>query len=799
MTEANILLVDDEQANCLVFEQMIKEFIPECRLMVANSADAAWDIIRSTPIDCAVLDVVMPGVSGIELCRSLKEEPETNSFPVILITSLKMDPRLKQEGLEAGADDFLHRPVGGVELGAKIRVMLRVSRAEKKLRSLNARLISLIGDRSKALHESDERYRMVFQATSDPIVVFSITEDNQAGALLEVNSAATELLGYSHEELVGIQLSDIIPADRQAALPSRIESIRVHRELEFDITFLSRDGRQSELQVTARLLEFNDQRTVILVGRDVSETPAVKPSTFRHSGRFKLLAARTGQMVYELDVEDLHITLSGAVTQVTGYRQDEIADFQGGKWARLIHSDDRLRVQREFRTALDHVGKYLLQYRLQHKSGRYHFVEDQAVVIPGEDGRAARVIGTIKDISGRLKDEDNKRKQNLQLQHSQRLESLGVLAGGIAHDFNNILAGINGLTEMALQDLEPGTGIHEDLTQVLQAGHRARDLVRQILAFSRQSSEEKAVIRLDRILREVAKLIRATTQHDRNINIVEYVRDNTLPVECNAAQIHQVLMNICTNAAYSLKKCGGGTISLNIENAFVSPEMAKGYPHLRPGPHVKMTVHDTGHGMAPDIMPRIFDPFFTTKGPGEGTGLGLAVAHGNVTDHKGVILAESVQGKGATFEVFLPAASEDVIARAEESGKLAMRGLALVIAPEEVTARVLEKSLAKEGYQHRFYGSPRALFKDLQGSSHVDLVILDVNLPGSDGEEVAKEVRERFPGIPLILLSSFTDERTRQNPADSVANFVLAKPILPENLSRALQYVRLEDSTDSEG
>lgn len=797
MPEATLLLVDDETTNCLVFEQMIREYLPDCRLSVANSAEAAWEMVRKSPPDCAVVDVIMPGISGIELCRRLKHQGDGIGFPVILITSADADSTLQQEGLDAGADDFLHRPVAGVELCAKIRVMLRMKRAEDKLRSLNARLISILGERSKALHESDERYRMVFESTSDIVFVFSITDDGLPGELLEVNDAACELLGYSRESLKGLQLSDIVPADRQATLPGRIESIQVHRELDFDTTLLSRDGRQAEVRVTARLLEFNDRYTVIVVGRE-TEGQHAKRGGRRDSGRFRLLAARTGQMVYELDVSNLQISVSGAITQVTGYTQSDVEQFQGAKWLQLLHPGDVDRVKAEFRSSLDRVGKYLLRYRLKHKSGEYRDVEDQAVVIPREDGRAGRVIGTIKDITGRLKEEEKQRRQNVQQQHSQRLESLGVLAGGIAHDFNNILAGIIGLTEISLQELDEGSGIHQDLTQVLQAGNRARDLVRQILAFSRQSGEERAVMRLQRVVREVAKLVRASIQQERNIRIVEHVRENTAPVYCNAAQIHQVLMNICTNAVYSLQRHDGGTLSLSIENALVEPDMAKGYPRLRSGPHVKITIHDTGHGMSASILPRIFDPFFTTKGPGEGTGLGLSVAHGNVTDHNGVILVESAPGEGATFEVYLPAASAKAIAEAEEKSGKAMRWRALVVEPEELVLRFLEPALAKLGYTATACETADDALAVLEAGNHVDVIISDAVLPNMEGEVFAARVQESHPGVPVIILSSFTDKHAREKPEGSAASYILPKPVLLEDLARALQYVRLEESADDQ-
>jgi signal transduction histidine kinase len=251
---------------------------------------------------------------------------------------------------------------------------------------------------------------------------------------------------------------------------------------------------------------------------------------------------------------------------------------------------------------------------------------------------------TFLDITGR-------KRLEVQLRQAQKMEALGALAGGITHDFNNVLAAILGYTELALHNVSQDSNLWHYLQEVHTAGTRARNLVQTILGFSRQNTVEPQPVQLDSLVREVLTLLRSTLPS--TIDMRQHLNQDAGLVLVNPTQIHQVMMNLCTNAEFAMRETGG-VLEVSLEAVEVRADFAAVCPHLQPGPHVRLTVRDTGHGMTPKILEHIFDPFFTTKGIGEGTGMGLAAVHDIVASHSGAIVVISAPGQGTTFEIYLP-------------------------------------------------------------------------------------------------------------------------------------------------
>jgi signal transduction histidine kinase len=258
--------------------------------------------------------------------------------------------------------------------------------------------------------------------------------------------------------------------------------------------------------------------------------------------------------------------------------------------------------------------------------------------------------GTLIDITARKQAEAAQQHVAEQLRQAQKMEAIGALAGGIAHDFNNILGSMLVHTELALKEVPPDSRAGTCMQGVLAAGHRAKDLVQQILAFSHTSDQQRQPVHLHRIVQDALRLIRASLPS--TIDIRQHIGTTSSTVLANPTQLHQVLLNLCSNAAHAMRATGG-SLAVSLDAVEVTADFAQAHPPLQPGPALRLTVADTGHGMSPEILERIFEPFFTTKGVGEGTGLGLAVVHGIVTEHAGTITVTSAPDQGTTFAIYL--------------------------------------------------------------------------------------------------------------------------------------------------
>jgi signal transduction histidine kinase len=291
-------------------------------------------------------------------------------------------------------------------------------------------------------------------------------------------------------------------------------------------------------------------------------------------------------------------------------------------------------------------------YRIIAKDGSEKIINDWTYIVRDNDGRITHYKGIVEDITENKRAEEEREKLQFQLQQAQKMEAIGTLAGGIAHDFNNILGAIIGYTEIADLQVPGNNQAKGSLKEVLKAGRRARDLVKQILAFSRKSGQERMPIQIGPIVKEALKLLRSSLP--TTIEIRQDIKSDTGIVEADPTQIHQIVMNLCANASHAMRE-KGGILEVGISNVEVgSWDSESGYLDMTPGNYLRLTVSDTGQGITPEVLERLFEPYFTTKEKGEGTGLGLSVVHGIVKNYGGTITAYSVPGKGTTFHVYLP-------------------------------------------------------------------------------------------------------------------------------------------------
>jgi len=395
-----------------------------------------------------------------------------------------------------------------------------------------------------------------------------------------------------------------------------------------------------------------------------------------------------------------------------------------------------------------------------------------------------------REIEDRKRAEREKQKIATRLRQAQKMESIGTLAGGIAHDFNNILSAIMGYSEMTLYKLSDDSKARSNLEQVLLASNRARDLVNQILAFSRQSEQTRKPVQIGPLVKETLKLMRASLP--TTINIMEQINEKGALIEADPTQIHQVLMNLCTNASDAMREKGGGALKVDLDRLnLYEKEAALLYPDLNAGIYEMVSVSDTGDGMDSATIERIFDPYFTTKKAGKGTGMGLAVAHGIVKSHGGVINVHSEQGKGTTFQVLLP--SIDGVAKSEgEELKPLPRGEERILFVDDEATLV---DLGQQMLEHLGYkvkgktSSIEALDTFRAHPDDFDLILTDKTMPNLTGFDLAKECKEIRSDIPIILCTGFSESTLLLRAGSLGISEIIMKPLLMRDLAGAIRKV----------
>lgn len=429
---------------------------------------------------------------------------------------------------------------------------------------------------------------------------------------------------------------------------------------------------------------------------------------------------------------------------------------------------------------------YEKEYR--RKDGTIVPIELRTILLQNENGQPKGMWAIIRNISERKRLEDEKAKLEAQLVQAQKMEAIGTLAGGIAHDFNNILWAIMGFTEMTLMSLPEGSKEQRNLQQVLQASERAKDLVNQILAFSRKTSHEKKPLAIALIVKETIKLLRATIPS--TIAIKHNIASPKAMVLADPTQIHQIIMNLCTNSAQAMRE-KGDTLGIGLEEKYLDQDGLLEHPNLSPGPYVILTISDNGSGIAPEIIDKIFDPFFTTKGIGEGTGMGLAVVYGIVKAHGGEISVSSQPGTGSTFTVLLP----KIISPESEVKELLDsipqgRGHLLVVDDEKILVDLIKEMLESLGYEVTTANSSLEALKLFQAQPNkFHLVFTDQTMPYMTGMQLGREFRQIRSDIPIVLCTGFSDKVSEKTVKAAGINALLMKPINLRNLAETVRKV----------
>jgi len=530
------------------------------------------------------------------------------------------------------------------------------------------------------------------------------------------------------------------------------------------------DGFNAMLEQIEQRDEQLHQRNEILQA-EIEKRLLIEDALREGDERYRALVAESSEAIWRLELEHpLPITLSEE-QQIThlfqyGYLaecNDVMArihdrscadEMVGMRLAALMFpSADRI----ECLNAFIRSGYRLIDRELKRtdQAGRdRYFLHNLSGIV--EDGRLVRAWGVLREITERKQAEARQVRLETELRQAQKMEAIGTLAGGIAHDFNNILGAIIGYSELAVMDIGDEDPSQAHLAEVLRAAKRAKELVRQILSFSRQEEHEPKPIQLASVIDEAMKLLRASLPS--TIEIRTHIDSGAGPILADPTQIHQVMMNLCTNSWHSMNG-DGGILEVSLRAVDVDSGFAQTHADLHPGKYLRLMISDTGCGIEPTVIDRIFDPFFTTKAPGSGTGLGLAVVHGVVKRHGGAISVYSESGRGTTFNLYFPVdETQPSAAVAELTTPAKGNGERILFVDDEAPLAALGKSMLERlGYRVTAQtNSLDALATFSAQPGQFDLVITDQTMPNLSGAELAKLLLKIRPELPVILATGYS-------------------------------------------
>ncbi|MDJ0819672.1 MAG: response regulator [Desulfobacterales bacterium] len=495
-------------------------------------------------------------------------------------------------------------------------------------------------------------------------------------------------------------------------------------------------------------------------------------------------ALRGNYFFYTHDESGVFSYISPSITSVLGYSPE---DFKNNFAEYLTQRDINNDLMHFAEQSMKGAGQPPYEIEICHNNGSIHRLEITEVPILNSDGQVLSVEGIAHDITQRIKTQEEREKLQKRLIQAQKMEAIGTLAGGIAHDFNNILSAILGYTELSKLNFAEESTITGYLDNVMQAGNRAKELVQQILTFSRQTEKELKPVSVKTIVRETLKLLRASLP-------------STIEIKCNTmsdslvmgdpTQIHQLIMNLCVNAGHAMRE-KGGILEVALNDLQLNEDFKPQFSELKPGSYLNLIVGDTGNGMSPEVLERIFDPFFTTKERGEGTGMGLAVVHGIVRSSGGAIHVYSEMGKGTTFNIYLPAI-ESALESDTDLEEVNPRGKEriLFIDDEPNLVEIGEQMLKSLGYQVETRMSSLEALKLFRAhSDHFDLVISDMTMPQMTGDKLAREVTAIRKDIPVILCTGFSYKITEDKTWNKSIKGLLMKPIVRSELAQMVRKV----------
>ncbi|MEN8136357.1 MAG: PAS domain S-box protein [Thermodesulfobacteriota bacterium] len=634
--------------------------------------------------------------------------------------------------------------------------------------------IMLRGSKYFTKHQQDELLtpsllKELVNEISDAIFII----DPETSRFLYVNNKACKNLGYSRKELLKMGVVDI-----EAELPDDFswhEHVKILCERK-DNFFLGRhkckDGTELPVEVHVKYTSLEKGEFILSVARDLSESKDFEEKVIQEKNKLEAVVAALGDGLTVLDREFTILYQNEIHKRLVG-------GHIGKHCYNGIHGKDTV-CEGCLLTKCYEDGQAHRRETMRKKDGNVKYFEISASPLKNSQGLIFGGIETVRDITDR-------KQLEMQLQESQKMEAIGTLAGGIAHDFNNILTAIIGNSELAKLSIKAERDPTNYVDLVLDAGARATELVKQILAFSHKKEIELQIFEPHLIVMEALKMLRSSIPS--TVDFQENIDNECGLIEADPTKIHQIVINLCTNALHSIEN-EKGALSISLSREEITAAQVSG-KDVSPGPFIVLSVSDTGHGMNNEMIERIFDPYFTTKEEGRGTGLGLAIVHRAIKDYRGFISVESEPEKGTNFKVYLPAVTKDLALSGNgEKEKNLPRGneRILVVDDEKTIADMLEAFLEGLGYTvTAIMNSSDALEKIRAKPDQFDLLITDQTMPRLSGFEMAQAALQITSDLPIILFTGHSSVVSETDALEIGIKKYAFKPIKLNQLAKTVR------------
>ncbi|MFH2218422.1 MAG: PAS domain S-box protein [Pseudomonadota bacterium] len=631
----------------------------------------------------------------------------------------------------------------------------------------------------EALRENEEIYRNIISESPVGILIY-----DPSGQCIEANDAIAKIIGATKEQVLQQNYNNLDSwtnpgPDGHTMLDKAKSALREKAVKRCMLISESTFGKVVRLD--CHFVPFSSDGLLLMVN-DISGLKKAEEALQQSQEKYQDLYDYAPDMYVSVDAKTANILdCNQTLADTLGYKKENII---GRSIFDLYTSESaeyaKANVFPEFVTNGIIREKEL---QVQRKDGSVIDVSLNVSAVRDKKGNVLYSRSSWRDVTG-------KKKLEAQLQQSHKMEALGILAGGIAHDFNNILTSIIGYTQISLDALPKKTYVYENLQHILKAGYRAKDLIKQVVTFARVDQEGRFPVMVASVLEEALKFLKATLPS--MIKIRRYIKIDSDIIAADSTQIHQLLMNLCTNAAYAMGE-DGGVLKVTLTNVILDSAFIALNPEISPGLYLKLSVSDTGCGIPPDIREKIFDPYFTSKDKDHGTGLGLAVVHGIVKKYGGTITVETEVGKGSTFSVYLPVTGSEPLGKPDKNtGLTDFTGNEhiLLIDDDESVVKVGRKMLERLGYQVVSTTSAvEALVLFREQPDKFDLVLTDMAMPNLTGASLAKKLLEIRPDIPIILCtgnSEFINEEKAM--AIGIKSFIM-KPFIYRELVQTVRNV----------